>query len=337
MSTGAPSDAAMDPTQVPAAMPPPGFTSDFNSPDNYKHQNIILHSVVLTVTTLALLVRLYTRAVIKKNVGVDDGFAILSWALSITFSVVLAYATVWGFGMHMYDIRASEILETLKWLVISQKFYFPLVLFVKLCLLLGYLRIFKIDLATKWGIWVGIVVCSLFYIIIFFVDLFRCKPIEATWNPTIQGTCMSYAAFPYATGIFNIVSDFYILLLPLPVIFMMTMPWTRRLRIASVFGLGAFTCVASIMRFVVSLWYAQNPDQTYVAAKVLYWTVLEINIGLICACATTFPAFFDTATPRSFGTVIRSLLARGSRSQTTVGSPQRSNKSGEASYRSGEE
>jgi hypothetical protein len=32
------------------------------------------------------------------------------------------------------------------------------------------------------------------------------------------------------------------------------------------------TCIASIMRFVVSRQYALNPDQTYVAAKVLHWT-----------------------------------------------------------------
>lgn len=35
---------------------------------------------------------------------------------------------------------------------------------------------------------------------------------------------------------------------------------------------GDSTCVCSIMRFVVSRQYITDPDQTYVAAKVLYWT-----------------------------------------------------------------
>ena len=138
------------------------------------------------------------------------------------------------------------LISSPQWLVTSQKCYFPLILSVKLCLLLGYHRVFKIDRATTWGIWIGLAACTIFYVIIFFVDLFRCKPIEASWNPTIEGTCMSYAAFPYATGIFNIISDFYILLLPLPVIFKMTMTWTRRLRIASIFGLGALWVLEDI-------------------------------------------------------------------------------------------
>ncbi|KAK7743727.1 hypothetical protein SLS62_010458 [Diatrype stigma] len=303
MSIGASSGKAVDLTKVPAAVPPPGIVSNFNSTDNYKHQNIILHSVVLAATTVAIAVRLYTRAVIKRTIGEDDWLALLSWALSLEFSIIMAYATVWGFGMHMYDIRASEILNTLKWLTVAQKSYFPLILSIKLCILLGYLRIFKVDRPTKWSIWVGVAVCTIFYVVTFFVDIFRCKPVEASWNPTIEGTCLSFAAFPWATGIFNMASDFYIF----------------------------------IMRFVVSLQYAQNPDQTYVAAKVLHWTVLEVNIGLICACMITAPAFFDSAAPRSLGSLVGSLLAKRSGSQINVESPPRSSKSGEGSYRSNEE
>lgn len=125
-----------------------------------------------------------------------------------------------------------------QWLAASQESYFPLILSIKLCILLGYLRVFKTDRGTNWGIWIGLATCSIFYIVTFFIDLFRCKPVEAAWNPAVNGTCLSYAAFPWATGVFNVVSDFYILLLPLPIIFQMHMPLARRLRIASIFGLG---------------------------------------------------------------------------------------------------
>jgi hypothetical protein len=62
----------MDPNQMPAAPPPPGSMSDFNSADNYKHRNIVLHTVVLAITTVAVVIRVYTRAAIKRNFGVDD-------------------------------------------------------------------------------------------------------------------------------------------------------------------------------------------------------------------------------------------------------------------------
>ncbi|KAI1335894.1 hypothetical protein F5Y15DRAFT_396094 [Xylariaceae sp. FL0016] len=239
--------------------------------------------------------------------------------------------------MHIYDIPATEVVSTYKWLGVSQKSYFPLILSIKLCILFGYLRIFKIDRLTKWAIWFGTTACGIFYIVTFFVDLFRCKPIAAAWNPSIEGTCMSYAAFPWATGIFNMISDFYILLVPLPPILKLNMPLAQRIRIVSIFSLGVFTCVASVMRFVISTKYADDPDQTYISAKVLYWTVLEINIGLICACATTFRAFFVTGTPKSLGSLVRSLLGDRSASRTNVASLPGSRKSGDDSYRSSEE
>lgn len=73
-----------------------------------------------------------------------------SQALPLEFSIVVAYATTWRFGVHIYDIRATEIINTLKWLTVAQKSYFPLILSIKLCILIGYLRIFQIDRVTKW-------------------------------------------------------------------------------------------------------------------------------------------------------------------------------------------
>jgi hypothetical protein len=72
MSAEAPAAMTMDPSKLPAVPPPPGVVPNFNNPDNYKHHNIVLHTVVLTITSVAVLVRLYTRAIIKKKFGVDD-------------------------------------------------------------------------------------------------------------------------------------------------------------------------------------------------------------------------------------------------------------------------
>ncbi|KAK8041075.1 Satratoxin biosynthesis SC1 cluster protein 4 [Apiospora phragmitis] len=240
MVTIASSRAAVDSTQAPAAPPPPGVIPDFQSPDNYKHANIILHSVVLSATTIAVLIRLYTRTFIKKSIGVDDWLALLSWALALEFSVVMAYGA-----------------------------------------------------------------CSVFYTVTFFVDLFRCWPIQATWDPNVKGTCMSYAAFPNATGVFNIIPDFFILWIPLPPVLRMNMPLARKIRIALTFGLGLF--------------------------------IPEANVGLICAYAATFHAFFDAGDPRSLGSLVASLLADRSLSRTRVGASSEGQAGKKGSGRSSDE
>jgi hypothetical protein len=62
------------------------------------------------------------------------------------------------------------------------------------------------------------------------------------------------------------------------------------------------------------------------------YSVLEINVGLICACGVVFPAFFDASAPRSLGSLVSSLLARRSDSQINVTSPRGSDVEREGSY-----
>ncbi|KAF2708714.1 hypothetical protein K504DRAFT_502736 [Pleomassaria siparia CBS 279.74] len=299
-----------DLSQIPAAPSPPGITSNFDNPDNYKVDNIILHSVVLLFVTIAVVVRVYTRSVVKKTFGLDDYFAVLSWALTMTQSILFAYVTRLGFGMHLWDIRASDTLYLFKIFSVALKVYMPTILAVKLCLLLGYHRVFHIDRKAKYAIWAGVVANTAFYVAFFLIDLFRCKPMAAAWNPTITAKkCIAYEFFPWATGVFNIISDFYILLIPMPIIFHLNMSLAHRTRLIAIFGLGFFTCITSIMRLVSTSQASANPDKLYMGAKYMHWPILEVNVGLICACAITFPAFFDASLPSSFGSFISKLRA----------------------------
>jgi len=38
--------------------------------------------------------------------------------------------------------------------------------------------------------------------------------------------------------------------------------------------------------------------------------VLEVDVGIICACAPVFTAFFDPDTPRSFGRAMKKLFSQ---------------------------
>jgi hypothetical protein len=118
------------------------------------------------------------------------------------------------------------------------KIYMPAILSVKLCILIGFHRIFQVDTRTRWLIRIGMAVNVLFYFICFFVDLFRCTPMATAWNPSIKGKCLSYTAFPWVTGVFNIISDFYILLIPMPLLFGLHMDMGRRVKLIAIFGLG---------------------------------------------------------------------------------------------------
>jgi hypothetical protein len=55
------------------------------------------------------------------------------------------------------------------------------------------------------------------------------------------------------SGSVNVATDFLILILPLPICIRLQMPLNKKLRILSVFGIGLFACIASVVRLGYSL------------------------------------------------------------------------------------
>ncbi|KIN08345.1 hypothetical protein OIDMADRAFT_175163 [Oidiodendron maius Zn] len=301
---------------IPPVAPPPGITFDPNGPNPSQTAIIVMQSVTVGVMTIVVMIRIYTHAVIKKSMGLDDYLAILSWALAVTFSTVMGVSTIYGFGKHIYEVSIAEMLKAFKLITVTEILYSPVMLAIKSCLLVGFLRLFKANRTIKWLIWISLGLLSIFYTVTFLSVIFYCHPVQKSWDPLVPGHCINYSGFPWATGIFNIISDFCILFLPMQPVFKLSMKLGRRIRVASIFGLGLFTCVASIMRFVETIQNVNNPDQTYIGVRILYWAVLEINIGIICACATSFPAFFDASVPGSLGSFVTKLLTTRTRSSS---------------------
>lgn len=51
---------------------PPGIEPNYIDPPDHRKQDIILHTVCLTLITCAVLMRTYTRTCISKSFGLDD-------------------------------------------------------------------------------------------------------------------------------------------------------------------------------------------------------------------------------------------------------------------------
>ena len=56
----------------PAYTPPPGVQPNFDNPANLDTIIIIIKTIALTLTTLAILIRIYTRHHLSHSMGYDD-------------------------------------------------------------------------------------------------------------------------------------------------------------------------------------------------------------------------------------------------------------------------
>ena len=66
----------------------------------------------------------------------------------------------------------------------------------------------------------------------------QCTPLERIWNHAVPGTCINLTAFWYANASANMIGDFLILGLPMPVVRRLQLPKRQRLGLMMVFALG---------------------------------------------------------------------------------------------------
>ncbi|KAJ5107631.1 hypothetical protein N7456_004306 [Penicillium angulare] len=79
----------------------------------------------------------------------------------------------------------------------------------------------------------------------------ECIPIERVWNSNVAGSCLDLVAFSYFTNITNLITDVWVFLLPLPIIFKLHVTQRRKFEVAGVFAVGLFTCGVTLARLTV--------------------------------------------------------------------------------------
>lgn len=132
--------------------------------------------------------------------------------------------------------------EKWQYINITWIMYGIVIAFVKLSLLLQYLKIFMpirnsnfMVLVTYFVIWST----SIFYLVTTFFEIFACNPREMFWNRLItNGRCFNISAVNISSAVINCISDFVILLLPQGVIWRLQMPFRRKLGISAIFLTG---------------------------------------------------------------------------------------------------
>jgi hypothetical protein len=118
--------------------------------------------------------------------------------------------------------------------------YTPVVLMAKLSLFILYLRLFGQSNGTRILAWTGIVACTIFYTFGMIFPLATCGPRsgESRLVAFASDRCAMEKTYGYVTTAFNVFSDFYLVLIPIPVVKNLNMSTDKKLRVCSVFMLG---------------------------------------------------------------------------------------------------
>ena len=113
-------------------------------------------------------------------------------------------------------------------------------LFTKLALFLLYYRLFASKKGAKIAISLGILVNSIFYVASCIVLITLCLPRrgESWMSTSYAARCKPASKIGNVQGVYGVISDLYIFILPLPVLWNLQMPLRRKLGISAIFCTG---------------------------------------------------------------------------------------------------
>lgn len=117
---------------------------------------------------------------------------------------------------------------------------------MKLSILLFYISVFTVPrIRTAVFIIIGLTV-TMFVAVLLEVFL-TCRPFEFTWDKTIPGGVCGNSTYGYLViAIVNMVIDFSVTSLPMPVLWKLKMPARKKLAISAILGLGFVYAVLPI-------------------------------------------------------------------------------------------
>lgn len=111
---------------------------------------------------------------------------------------------------------------------------------VKCSILMLYYRIFRLEEPQKRALIALAVFIVIWALTAFFCSIFLCYPIESSWNPTIDGTCIDYGQVTLVIGILNVIVDFALLAIPIPIVWGLYMPTRRKFLLSLTFSVGCW-------------------------------------------------------------------------------------------------
>lgn len=113
---------------------------------------------------------------------------------------------------------------------------------IKLSILLFYCRLFPKQSTSKR--WRNCVYAMAVFFICYFISattvvIFQCRPISFTWMRKGNGKCINGLPFIYFSQSLQVLTDILILTLPIPVIWRLRLPRSKKIGVLGIFLLGS--------------------------------------------------------------------------------------------------
>ncbi|CAI6331656.1 unnamed protein product [Periconia digitata] len=277
-----------------------------NPPISNRKETIIGVSIAfLTVALTAALLRLFVRW--RRRIwGWDDAFVVLAATGCTIGSILICQMPDDGLGKHWWTLTAEQRMMFFKHIWATNITYAFSTTCVKIAILVQYLRLFEAKHVLARRLILGLLTfIALWGFTFTMLSVFSCSPISSFWRKDMPGKCVGWGSKNtddfFATFLghaaSNMVLDILVLGLPIPFFRDLRMSGKTKLGLMTLFGMGGIAVSLAIAR-VASLCHKKGGtipifDITYSTPTVYIFSVLEINVAIMCA---SIPIFWPLVT-----------------------------------------
>ncbi|OJZ81675.1 hypothetical protein ASPFODRAFT_65074 [Aspergillus luchuensis CBS 106.47] len=220
---------------------------------------IVSFAILNALALVAVGLRFYARAFIRRKIQVHDSLTIISLVMLIGYTTCLLVATVNGGVGTQAIVSGLSITSVLKTFFASQLFWAIGIACFRLAIPDLYIHTFPVQrFCIAAYVPEGTIVPYLIGSIA--TTLRLCRPLAYYWNPSLEGSCDNAVTAELAAAVINMILDIIAVLLKVPVIWNLQMAINKKVAVTATFGLGL----------------------------VAILTVAEMAVGIMVACAPTF-------------------------------------------------
>ncbi|RMZ27404.1 hypothetical protein D0859_08521 [Hortaea werneckii] len=221
--------------------------------------------------------------IVLRILQVDDYIA-LQTIIWYTLLVVAINRIVFGGGSNFMtpeeeaaltpEIKAERVKGS-KWVLVSEQAMIMSVWSCKAVMLILYRTLTNGLKQERWINAVAVyVACG--WVATEITCFSACRPFSGYWSvPAVSTQCWSYWNFEYVEGVFNISADIFMLIIAIPVVSKVKLPWLQKAPLLGVFGLGIFVIAAAILTKL----YCFVP--ALLSYEYLAWYMREVTVSIV--------------------------------------------------------
>ncbi|KAH8591780.1 hypothetical protein B0O99DRAFT_265631 [Bisporella sp. PMI_857] len=250
----------------------------------------------LALSTVAIVLRCYSRLGISRIFGLDDYFSVLAWILFVFYCGFCITGVQHGTGQHAWNIPPTEIPVGLKWWWACEPVYVLSNMALKLSIGIFLLKI-AVSKVHKAILWAVILVSQIYGAFFFLLFVLQCRPSAYFWTKYTggKGTCINPKVTVDATYVYSAIScwgDWTFGILPAFIVWNLQMNTRTKLSVAAILALGAVASTATIVRIPYVKGMSNMSDFLYATTDVAIWSTCETGIGITASCIATLRPLF---------------------------------------------